>query len=274
MSEAIGIPPARQQIVVSIFNVSMGSLMLLWGRLADVYGRRLVFLLGSVLFTFSNLCLPFTVYEVPFHIVRLIQGMSGAAMIPSGIGIIASTFPRGKARNKAFVCISAVASLGSVLGNIFGGVIGGLLSWEWVFWVPAILAAAATVAAYIITDIPHLGSLPPGNGAPSRNLGDRSGSVDWIGAGLISCSLVLLLVALTQANVVGWSTPWIPLLIIGSIILLLAFCLWQRRLETKLSREPLLRISMFRDTQFSALFVVVGCFYASFNSFLVFATFL
>ncbi|CCF42000.1 drug resistance protein [Colletotrichum higginsianum] len=249
MSAEIGIPAARQQVVVSIYNISTGSLMLLWGRIADIYSRRLVYLAGSSLFTVSNLCLPFTKYEIPFHIVRFLQGMGAAAIIPSGIGIIASTFPRGKARNNAYVCISAVASVGSVLGNIFGGVIGSLLSWEWVFWIPAILAAVATVLAYF--------------------------GVDWIGGVLVSSSLVLLLAAFTQANVIGWSTPWIPPLIVGSVLLLAAFCFWQHRLEklNDRAKEPLVRVSMFRNLQFSALFVLVGCFYASFNSFLVFVTF-
>ncbi|WYZ45586.1 hypothetical protein EsH8_VIII_000902 [Colletotrichum jinshuiense] len=274
MSEAIGIPPARQQIVVSIYNISTGSLMLLWGRLADVYGRRIVYLVGSALFALSNLCLPFTRYEIPFHIVRFLQGVSGAAVIPSGIGIIASSFPRGKARNNAYVCISAVASLGSVLGNIFGGVVGGLLSWEWVFWVPAIMAAAATAVAYFVTDTPHLRSSPASSRAAADGSEDvRARSVDWIGGALVSCSLVLLLASFTQANVIGWSTPWIPPLIVGSVVLLVGFCFWQRRLERDPLREPLLRISMFKNLQFSALFVLVGFFYASFNSFLVFVTF-
>ncbi|GJC77628.1 drug resistance protein YOR378W [Colletotrichum liriopes] len=267
MSAEIGIPAARQQIVVSIYNISTGSLMLLWGRIADIYGRRLVYLAGSGLFTLANLCLPFTKYEIPFHIVRFLQGMGAAAIIPSGIGIVASTFPRGKARNNAYVCISAVASVGSVLGNIFGGVIGSLLSWQWVFWIPAILAAVATVLAYFVTNTPHLRSSAPA--ARSDN------GVDWIGGILVSSSLVLLLAAFTQANVIGWSTPWIPPLIVGSVLLLAAFCFWQHRLE-KLkdrAREPLVRISMFRNLQFSALFILVGCFYASFNSFLVFVTF-
>ncbi|GKT51916.1 putative MFS-type transporter [Colletotrichum spaethianum] len=272
MSEAIGIPPARQQIVVSIYNISTGSLMLLWGRIADVYGRRLVYLVGSGLFSLTNLCLPFTKYEIPFHIVRFLQGMSGAAVIPSGIGIIASTFPRGRARNNAYVCIAAVASVGSVLGNIFGGVIGGLLSWQWVFWVPAILAAVATMLAYFITNTPHLRSSST-NSTANSSQGSRARSVDWIGGALVSCSLVLLLAAFTQANVIGWSTPWIPPLIAGSILLLVGFCFWQHRLEKDPVKEPLLRISMFKNLQFSALFVLVGFFYASFNSFLVFVTF-
>ncbi|OBR05832.1 Drug resistance protein [Colletotrichum higginsianum IMI 349063] len=185
----------------------------------------------------------------------LLTGMSGAALIPSDIEIIASTFPRGKARNNAYVCISAVASVGSVLGNIFGGVIGGLLSWQWVFWIPAMLAGVTTAIAYFITDTPHLRSSPSAS-TSAENGGEetRTRSVDWTGGALVSCSLVLLLAAFTQANVIGWSTPCIPPLIAASVVLLVGFCFWQRRLEKDPAREPLLRISMFKNLQFSALY--------------------
>ncbi|KAK2041188.1 hypothetical protein LZ31DRAFT_586637 [Colletotrichum somersetense] len=216
-------------VVVSIYNVSTGSLMLLWGRPADVYGRRFVFLIGS--------------------------GMSGAAVIPSGIGIIASTFPCGNARNNAYVCISTVASAGSVLGNIFGGSIGGMLSWQWVLLTPAILAAVTTAAAYFITNTPHFRSSPSAGTSEANSVVEsRSRYVDWMSGALVSCCLVLLLAAFTQANGIGWSTPWIPPLIAGSAVLLVGFCFWQRSLENDPASEPLIWISMFKDLQFSALY--------------------
>ncbi|KAK2027877.1 hypothetical protein LX32DRAFT_664268 [Colletotrichum zoysiae] len=230
----IGIPPARQQVVVSIYNVSTGRLMLLWVRPADVYRRRFVFLVGSVLFTLSNMCLPFTGYE----------GMGGAAVIPSGIGIIASTFPRGNARNGAYVCVSADASAASVLGNIFGGVIGGMLSCQWVLWIPAILAAVTTTAAYFITDTPHFRSSPSAGTSEANSV---------VGA-LLSCCLVLLLAVFTQANAISWSTPWITPLIPGTAVLLIGFCFLKGSLVNDPAGEPLMRISMLKDLQFSALY--------------------
>lgn len=243
--------------------------MLLWGRIADVHGYRRIFLFGAITFTVSNLCLPFSTYEIPFYVLRLMQGLSGAAMIPSGIGLIASTFPRGKVRNRAFVTIAAVASLGSILGNIFGGVIGGLLSWKWAFWIPAILSALTSIAAAIVTSASSLQRKPP-----SDDQQTKSRSVDWLGAAIVSSSLLLLLIALTEANVIGWSTPWIPPLIVVAIVLLVAFAYYQYRLEKASNRQPLIRISMFKNIRFSFLFVMVGCFYASFNGYTVFATYL
>ncbi|GAM40054.1 hypothetical protein TCE0_034f12097 [Talaromyces pinophilus] len=267
LGDALRIPPERQQLVISIYSIASGSLMLLWGRLADTYGRRLVFLTGSTLFTLSSLFLPFSAHEIPFYILRVVQGLSGSAMMPSAIGIVASIFPPGKARTRAYVTATAVASLGSVLGSIFGGLVGSFLSWKWVFWIPAIIAAVTTVAAFLITAIPAIrvnaGKIP----------GDNE-SVDWIGAALISFSLVLLLISLTQGDSLGWGTRWVPPLIVVAILGLFAFVLFEYFLESRRNNhQPLLRVSMFRDPQFSALFILVGMFYAAYNSFLVFVTY-
>ncbi|KUL82838.1 hypothetical protein ZTR_09218 [Talaromyces verruculosus] len=267
LGDALRIPPERQQLIISIYSISSGSLMLLWGRLADTYGRRVVFLTGSTLFTLSSLFLPFSAHEIPFYILRVIQGLSGSSMMPSAIGIVASIFPHGKARTRAYVTATAVASLGSVLGSIFGGLVGSFLSWKWVFWIPAIIAVVTTVAAFLITAIPAIranaGKVP----------GDNE-SVDWIGAALISFSLVLLLISLTQGDSLGWGTCWVPPLIVVAILGLFAFVLFEYFLESRRNdHQPLLRVSMFRNPQFSALFILVGMFYAAYNSFLVFVTY-
>ncbi|KAI1014523.1 hypothetical protein LB504_012287, partial [Fusarium proliferatum] len=242
-------PSSRQQLVVSIYNISTGSVMLLWGRLADVYGRRLGFLSGSVIFTLSTLCVPWTRYEIPFYVLRAVQGMSAAAIMPSGIGIMASIFAPGPSRNMAFIAMSAMASLGSVVGSLLGGFVGSTLGWKWVFWIPAVASAFTTA------------------------VGCKKPYVDWIGGGFISSSLTLLLVAITQGNVSGWSMPWIPPLLVVSVSLLGGFIFYQRRLEIDPDRIPLMRMSMFAKKQFSALFMLVGCFYASFDGFLVFVTY-
>lgn len=266
------IPSSRQQLVVSIYNISTGSVMLLWGRLADVYGRRLGFLSGSVIFTLSTLCLPWSTYEIPFYVLRAVQGMSAAAIMPSGIGIMASTFAPGPSRNMAFIAMSAMASLGSVVGSLLGGFVGSTLGWKWVFWIPAVASAFTTAAGWFVTACHTTGTATQGT---AENIeGSKKPYVDWIGGGLISSSLTLLLVAITQGNVSGWSRPWILPLLVVSVLLLGGFVFYQRRLERDPDRLPLMRMSMFKKKQFSALFVLVGCFYASFNGFLVFVTYL
>lgn len=128
-------------------------------------------------------------------------------------------------------------------------------------------------------------------------------SIDWIGATLITVGLLALMFALTEGNVVGWSTPWIPVLIVVSIIVIAAFAVWQwyleRRLDaakTRLQQQleplesdgvlqpattaaatlptpPLIKVSIFRNLQFSAVMVIMGVFFASFNNYLIYATY-
>lgn len=264
-------------MVTSVYSISSGCTILLWSRLADIYGRTMIFLIGSTLFTLATLCIPFSPEKVCFYVLRALQGMSGAALIPSALGIIAAMFPPGKTRNKAFVTMSAAASLGSTPGNIAGGIIGSYLSWKWVFWIPAILASIVTVLAFLLISPPRasmkIRTEPTGDIWQSQ--ARKRPFVDWFGGFLITSSLIALLVALSQGNVVGWSKPWIGTLIGVFVVLLLLFGFWQARLENDTTeRQPLLRISMFNNLEFSALFVTVSCFYAAFNSFLIFATFL
>ncbi|KAF2995174.1 hypothetical protein E8E14_003055 [Neopestalotiopsis sp. 37M] len=182
IGEALQIPPTRQQMITSTYNISAGCLILFWGRLADIYGRRTTFLIGSTGFTLAALAIPFSPVEICFYVLRVLQGMSGAATIPSAIGILATTFPVGKSRNTAFVTFAAASSLGSIIGNVAGGVVGGYLSWKWVFWITSIISGTVTVAAYILTRHKSFTQRPQGS---------TDTYVDWLGGVIISiCGIV------------------------------------------------------------------------------------
>ena len=127
------------------------------------------------------------------------------------------------------------------------------------------MAAAVSFAAMAI--------IPP----PKHTLHDEGltvkDSVDWVGALLITVGLFALLFALTEGNVVGWSTPWIPVLIVVSVILVALFVFWQRHLEKKGALPPLLKVSVFKSGKFSAAMVIMALFFSSFNGFLVYSTY-
>jgi MFS family permease len=131
------------------------------------------------------------------------------------------------------------------------------------------MAAAVSFAAIAI--------IPP----PKHTLHDDGvnvkNSVDWLGGLLITTGLFALLFALTEGNIVGWSTPWIPVLIVLSVILVTLFVFWQRHLEKKLKAgpglPPLLKVSVFKSAKFSAAMVIMALFFSSFNGFLVYATY-
>jgi Na+/melibiose symporter-like transporter len=101
----------------------------------------------------------------------------------------------------------------------------------------------------------------------------KPASIDWLGAVLVTVGLLALLFALTEGNVVGWSTPYIPALIVVSVVLIALFTVWQWHLERKGGRPPLMKVSIFRNKKFSAAMIIMMLFFSSFNGYLVYATY-
>jgi MFS family permease len=259
----LDIAAARQQWIVSAYSLTFGCFLLLWGRIADVVGKKKVFIWGSAWVCLTTLVCPFVPDEIGFDVFRGLQGLGAAANVPTAIGILGVTFPPGKAKNYAFATYSSGAPLGSVIGNILGGVVGQYASWRWVLWILAILAATITIAGHFVIPQPQ----------PRTQPMDLRNSVDWAGGVTITVAILVLLFALTEGNVVGWSTPWIPVLIILSLLLIAAFIFYQLHLENKTSRRPLIKISMFRDYKIAAAMFAMATFFGAFSNFLIFATY-
>ncbi|KAK4221809.1 aminotriazole resistance protein [Podospora fimiseda] len=262
----LGIPDSRLQWIVSAYALTFGCFLLLWGRIADIYGKRIIFIYGSAWFAITMLVNPFLPNEIAFDLFRGLQGLGAAANVPTAIGILGVTFPPGKAKNYAFSCYSAGAPLGAIFGTFVSGLIATYVSWKWVFVVIAILATIVTVAAFF--------TIPPPKHTLHQEGLTAKGSVDWLGAFLITAGLLALLFALTEGNVVGWRTPWVPVVIVLSVIMIVLFVLWQRHLEkTGNKTTPIMKMSHFHNTQFSAAMLIMALFFSSFNGFLVYATY-
>ncbi|KAL1591681.1 hypothetical protein SLS60_011680 [Paraconiothyrium brasiliense] len=262
IGKALDIPDSRQQWIVSAYNLTFSCFLLLWGRLADVYGKKIIFVWGSIWVTITSILVPVIPNEIGFDIFRGLQGLGAAAMVPTAIGILGTTFPPGKAKNYAFSCYGGGAPLGGVFGNIFGGVLGQYLEWKWVFWIFGILTAIVTIAAIYV--------IPP---PPVKREPQLTKMVDWFGGSIVTVGLIILLFALSEGNVVGWNTPWVGTLIGLSLLLLIAFGFWQHHLEKKTDRKPLMKISIFRNTRFTAANIIMLMFFTSFNNFLIYATY-
>ncbi|USP81631.1 hypothetical protein yc1106_08905 [Curvularia clavata] len=256
------IPISRQQWVISSFNLTFGCFLLLCGRLADVYGRKQVFLLGLSVFTVTNIAAPFVRNEIGFDTLRGLQGLGASAIAPTALGILGSTFPPGKAKDVAFGCYGAGLPLGGIIGHVFGGIVCEYLSWRWIYWMIGIIAAMSTIASYYI--------IPGPLTSPQLN---RNNTVDWTGGTLITVGLIILIFALSQGNIVGWQTPWIPTLIALSLLIVLGFGYWQHYLETKTEKRPLMKMSLFKHQKIIAVNVLIALVFSSFSNFLIFATY-
>ncbi|OAA71602.1 efflux protein [Cordyceps fumosorosea ARSEF 2679] len=277
MGKSLDIPDSRLQWIVSAYSLTFGCFLLLWGRIADIFGKRFIFIAGSIWVTLATALNPLMPNEISFDLFRGLHGLGAAANVPTAIGILGVTFPPGKAKNYAFATYGAGAPLGSIFGSILSGVIAQYASWKWVFGCMAIMAAAISVAGFAL--VPHDPALPKLAGGEEDTIAARLRLVDWIGGALITVALFALLFALTEGNVVGWQTAWVGCLIVISVLLLVAFFFWQRHLEKRQrqglggGRPPLMKVSMFRSRQFTAVMAIMCLFFASFNNFLVFATY-
>ncbi|PTB66998.1 MFS general substrate transporter [Trichoderma citrinoviride] len=276
----LSVPDSRQQWIVSSYSLTFGCFLLFWGRIADLYGKRLIFILGSIWVTAVTAANPFVPNEIGFNVFRALHGLGSAANVPTAIGILGVTFPPGKAKNYAFSTYGAGAPLGSVFGNMLAGLMAQYTDWKWIFGVLAIMGGIISVCGILFIPVP-----------PSPSAADKKGppKIDWIGATLITVGLLALMFALTEGNVVGWDTPWIPVLIVVSILIIAAFAVWQWYLERRLTAAshipadsgapapsptpPLIKVSIFRNLQFSAVMVIMLLFFAGFNNYLIFTTY-
>lgn len=163
---------------------------------------------------------------------------------------------------------AAGAPLGSVFGNLISGFIASFANWRWVFGATGGLAIAVTLAGFLFIPPPppHLETAKDGISALK--------SVDWMGGTLVTAAILALLFALTEGNVVGWSTIWIYLLIIVSLLLLAIFVAWQWYQEKHMTSKPLMKVSMFSNARFSAAMVIMALFFAAFNDLIISATFI
>ncbi len=213
--------------VVNAYTLTFGGFLLLGGRLADLMGRRRMFVLGLVLFSLASLAGGVAQSEGWLIAARAVQGLGAALVSPAALSIITTTFAEGAERNRALGIWGAVAGAGGAAGVLLGGILTGGLSWRWVLFVnvPIGLTAAA---------------LAPRTLAESR-ADDGTSTFDLPGAITVTAGLALLVYAVVDAVNVGWGSTATVLRLTGAALLLLAFLLIESR-----QSQPLMPFSIFR----------------------------
>ena len=145
IGEALDFSESGLPWVVNAYVLTFGGFLLLGGRLADLLGRRRVFMFGLVLFALASLAGGLASTSGQLIAARAVQGLGAAILSPAALSIVATTFRDGAERNKALGIWGAVAGSGGAAGVLLGGVLTEYLGWEWVLWVnvPIGIAAAA-----------------------------------------------------------------------------------------------------------------------------------
>ncbi len=218
---------ADLQWVVNAYVLTAGGFLLLGGRVADRYGRRLVFVSGIVVFAAASLSCGLANSPALLVGSRAVQGLGAAFMAPAALSLLTVIFAEGEERNRALGVWSAIAGAGGAVGLLAGGLLTTELSWRWVFFVNLPIAAVAVVASFRLID-------------ESRN--PVAGGFDVPGAVTGTAGLGALVFALVRANVWGWGSAQTLLVLAAAAVLLTTFVILQLR-----GRHPLVPPRLFRS---------------------------
>ena len=212
--------------VVNAYTLTFGGFLLLGGRLADLLGRRRMFMIGLVVFSLASLAGGLAQSEAWLIVARSVQGLGAAIVSPAALSIITTTFAEGEERNRALGVWGAVAGAGGAAGVLLGGLLT-TLSWRWVLFVNVPIGLICTLLAPRILLESHAGF--------------ETRRFDFAGAVTVTAGLSLLVYALVDAVNVGWGSAATIVKIAGALALLVAFIVIESR-----ERAPLMPFSIFR----------------------------
>jgi EmrB/QacA subfamily drug resistance transporter len=239
------------QWVINAYSLTLAAFLLTAGAVADLVGRRRVFVTGLIVFTASSAWCGLSGSPLELNLARAVQGTGGAMMFATSLALIASAF-KGRDRGVAFGVFGGVIGAAVAVGPVVGGLITSGIGWEWIFFVNVPIGVGAV--ALTLTQV-----------AESRD--PESAGVDWIGLLTFSGSLFLLVFALVQGNQKGWGSGEIVGFLIGAVMLLIAFVVAER-----LQRRPMLDLSLFKKPAFTGASIVAFSVSASMFSMFLYLT--
>src|SRR5690242_13818967 len=226
-------PADAVQWIVTGYAISFGGLLILGGRAADLLGRRRMFVIGLVAFALASLAGGLAQDPVLLIAARVVQGAGAAVVAPAALSLITTGFPEGPERTRAIGLYGAVSSVGFVAGQVLGGVLVQFTSWRAVFLVnvPVGLIAAALSPAVL------------GRAQTARN----RIRLDVRGALLITGAVTLVVFAVSQGVVLGWTSPLVIAAIVVAAAAIAVFMRAEIRHPAPLIKPALLHRKGLRD---------------------------
>lgn len=241
--------PTDLQWIVNAYTLVFGGFLLLGGRLADLVGRRLIFIVGTVVFATASAVNALASTGEMLIIARGFQGLGGALISPAALSIITVNFVEGPERTKALSVWGAIAAGGAAFGLLLGGVLTKYFSWEWNFIINLPIGILVILAA--LRWVPE-----------SRHEGVHR-HFDVAGATTVTAGLMVLVYAIVKAPEWGWASAETLIWLTGAVALLASFIAIELR-----SPAPLVRLSFFKMRWITVanltMFAVAGGMFAMF----------
>src|SRR6267154_197888 len=237
---ALGFTTADRQWVVTAYTLAFGSLLLLGGRLADLAGRKVTFLIGLLGFAGVSAIGGASVNFTMLITARACQGAFGAILVPSALSLLTTTFTEPKERGKAFGIYGAIAAAGGAIGLLIGGALTEYLSWRWTLYVNLIFAGVAFTGGALLL---------------KRQPSPVKPRLDVPGVLLVSSGVFCLVYGFSTAATHNWHTQSTYRLLAAGVVLLVVFAAWQGR-----AAHPLLppRVVLDRNRGGAYLSMLIG----------------
>jgi EmrB/QacA subfamily drug resistance transporter len=232
----VALPSAQRELhfddasrawVLTAYTLAFGSLMLFTGRLADRFGRRRMFLIGligvGIASAVGGLAPTFGILVAS----RAVQGVFAAMLAPTALALVASAFPAGPNRARAFGVFGTVSMAGGAIGLLLGGVLTATLGWRWTMFIGVAFAVVAIIGGIAFID---------------RNHETRAVRIDALSVVTVSLGLLGLVYGFGNAGEQGWDSPWTIASIAVGVVLIVAFVVRQALIP-----DPLLPLRILRD---------------------------
>ncbi|MDX6666191.1 MAG: hypothetical protein QOG68_2397 [Solirubrobacteraceae bacterium] len=229
----------NRQWIVTAYALAFGSLLLLGGKLGDLFGRKWTFIVGLLGFAGASALGGAAGSFGVLVAARALQGVFGAILAPSALSLLTTTFTDPGERAKAFGIFGAIAGGGAAIGMLLGGVLTETLSWRWCLYVNLLFALPAAMAAFTLL------RNPPRAAGRSR--------LDLLGTGLATSGLFALVYGFSSAETHGWGAGLTVAMLVGGALALMGFVAWQRR-----SDHPLLPLRVVLDRNRGGSYLAIG----------------
>ncbi|MGK3203595.1 MFS transporter [Amycolatopsis sp. MEPSY49] len=222
----LGFPLGHLQWIATAFALCAAGFTLFFGRVADLFGRRRLFLGGLVVLGAASILGGLARNPEMLIVARVFQGLATAAVTPAALSLMTVSFPEGPLRQKALGLNGALMSSGFTAGAILGGVLTDLLSWRWAFFINVPVALAVLLVAPTVI---------------KESRPDERPKLDVPGAGTVTLGLLAVIFGLTQASEAGWGSPAVLGSLAAGVVLLLVFYAVERKVSAPLVPLTVLR---------------------------------
>lgn len=252
----LGITELQAQWVSSAYALANGCGLLFAGRLADLYGKKFLYLFGMGLYIVLSIVSGIVRNYIGICVLRAFAGLAISISLPAAFGIIGVTFTEEPYRTMAFSALALGYPVGGGPGMIIAGLVSNIntRAWQYVFFVLSGLALIPLILGAIV--IPTV----PRKVAADKESANRR--IDWLGAFLITAALSLFSFSLTQSGLVenGWKQPYIGATLALSVVLMISFGLWEHFAANKTSIPPLVHLSIFTRKDWKVTYVLLLSF--------------